>query len=196
VVKPPAPSYGDDYNPYDNGGSSSSSSGGGHGGYGGDGADNHWSQSPSSAAVAAAAMGAPPPRNSSSNSSGGCGGARGGGSLARVLQRRGGGGAAAQPVASSRLGSGAAVNGVASKVSPFATEKTAAQVEREFHDADKVLTQLMTEKSSLANESERLLIRGLKTLKDRTRLQQVDLRLDELGKEISTMRKVLSAKPQ
>jgi hypothetical protein len=41
----------------------------------------------------------------------------------------------------------------------------------------------------------RLHQRGLKTLRDRARLQQVEGRLDELSKEISILRQKLSAKP-
>jgi hypothetical protein len=41
----------------------------------------------------------------------------------------------------------------------------------------------------------RLHTRGLKTLKDRTRLQAVEFRLGELARDISQVRKDLSAKP-
>lgn len=42
---------------------------------------------------------------------------------------------------------------------------------------------------------DRLHQRGLKTLKDRTRLQQVEHRLNELSKDISHLRMRLSSKP-
>jgi hypothetical protein len=42
---------------------------------------------------------------------------------------------------------------------------------------------------------DRLLQRGQKTLKDRMRLQAVDLRLGELNSDISHLRKELSVKP-
>jgi hypothetical protein len=42
---------------------------------------------------------------------------------------------------------------------------------------------------------DRLLQRGQKTLKDRMRLQAVELRLGELNSDISHLRKELSAKP-
>lgn len=41
----------------------------------------------------------------------------------------------------------------------------------------------------------RLDVRGLKTLRDRTRLQQVEARLGELSKDISSLRMKLSSKP-
>ena len=66
---------------------------------------------------------------------------------------------------------------------------------RDYNEADAVLTQRMTEKTALKEEGERLLTRGLKTLRERTRLQQVDLRLDELSGEIAALRRILSGKP-
>jgi hypothetical protein len=41
----------------------------------------------------------------------------------------------------------------------------------------------------------RLHVKGLKTLKDRTRLQQIDFRLNDVNKDISSLRMRLSAKP-
>jgi hypothetical protein len=100
---------------------------------------------------------------------------------------------------------------------PFATEKTSREIVNVFDNLDRQLTGCMTEKTSLQEENERsaysskdrivlvdhapllpflrLLQRGLKTLKDRTRQQQIEFRLEELGKEISSLRKQLSVKP-
>jgi hypothetical protein len=64
-----------------------------------------------------------------------------------------------------------------------------------FEETEKKLTVLMTEKSQLNAESSRLLQRGGKVLRERTRLLYVDARLDELGKEIAVERKKLSGKP-
>ena len=52
----------------------------------------------------------------------------------------------------------------------------------------------MTERTSLL-ECERLHQRGGKTLKERTRLTEVELRLSELNKEISSTRRSLTSKP-
>ena len=52
----------------------------------------------------------------------------------------------------------------------------------------------MTERTSLL-ECERLHQRGGKTLKERTRLTEVELRLSELNKEISITRRSLTSKP-
>lgn len=41
----------------------------------------------------------------------------------------------------------------------------------------------------------RLQVRGLKTLKERTRFQTVESRLSELSRDIGQVRKELSAKP-
>ena len=78
---------------------------------------------------------------------------------------------------------------------PFGTEQSAAHNLVSFEDTDRRLTALMTEKSVLYEESARLQQRGGKVLKDRARLQHVDARLEELGREIAVERKKLSAKP-
>jgi len=74
---------------------------------------------------------------------------------------------------------------------PYGTEDTAL-LQSKFDDLEKNLTSLMTEKTSLMEESEKLHQRGGKTLKERTRLTQVELRLKELGKDISNIRKELT----
>ena len=74
---------------------------------------------------------------------------------------------------------------------PYGTEDTAI-MQSKFDDLEKNLTSLMTEKTSLMEESEKLHQRGGKTLKERTRLTQVELRLKELGKDISNIRKELT----
>jgi hypothetical protein len=78
---------------------------------------------------------------------------------------------------------------------PFGTFQSAASSMVSFEEAEKKLTALMTEKAQLNEESSRLLQRGGKVLRERTRLQYVDARLDELGKEIAAERKKLSGKP-
>lgn len=78
---------------------------------------------------------------------------------------------------------------------PFGTSQSAASSMVSFEESERKLTALMTEKALLNDESSRLLQRGGKLLKERTRLQYVDARLDELGKEIAVERKKLSGKP-
>ena len=78
---------------------------------------------------------------------------------------------------------------------PFGTFQSAASSMVSFEETERKLTALMTEKSVLNEESSRLLQRGGKVLRERTRLQYVDARLDELGKEIAVERKKLCGKP-
>jgi hypothetical protein len=78
---------------------------------------------------------------------------------------------------------------------PFGTDQSKAIDMSSFDDADNRLTVLMTEKSVLYEESARLQQKGGKVLKERTRLQQVDARLIEVGKEIAYERKILTGKP-
>jgi hypothetical protein len=78
---------------------------------------------------------------------------------------------------------------------PFGTFQSVASSLVSFEETEKKLTVLMTEKSQLNAESSRLLQRGGKVLRERTRLLYVDARLDELGKEIAVERKKLSGKP-
>lgn len=78
---------------------------------------------------------------------------------------------------------------------PFATEQSAAEISKVYADIDRKLTYLMTERTTLHEEYERLHQRGGKTLKERTRLTEVELRLGELNKEISSARKSLTSKP-
>ena len=78
---------------------------------------------------------------------------------------------------------------------PFGTALSASENMVSFADTEKKLTSLMTEKSVLYEESARLQQRGGKILKDRARLQHVDARLVEIGKEIAVERKKLSGKP-
>ena len=56
---------------------------------------------------------------------------------------------------------------------PFGTDDTVSQDLVAYDDLEKHLTSMMSEKRSLNDESERLLQRGGKTLKERTRLTQV-----------------------
>ena len=78
---------------------------------------------------------------------------------------------------------------------PFGTAQSASENMVSFADTEKKLTSLTTEKSVLYEESARLQQRGGKILKDRARLQHVDARLVEIGKEIAVERKKLSGKP-
>lgn len=78
---------------------------------------------------------------------------------------------------------------------PFGTDQSKNIDMTSFDDADNRLTALMTEKSVLYEESARLQQKGGKVLKERTRLQQVDVRLIEVGKEIAYQRKILTGKP-
>ena len=78
---------------------------------------------------------------------------------------------------------------------PFGTEQSVASTMISFEETDRRLTALMAEKASLYEESAKLLQRGGKILKERTRAQYVDARLEEIGKEISIERKKLSGKP-
>ena len=78
---------------------------------------------------------------------------------------------------------------------PFGTELSVASTMISFEETDRRLTALTAEKASLYEESAKLLQRGGKILKERTRAQYVDARLEEIGKEISIERKKLSGKP-
>jgi len=115
---------------------------------------------------------------------------------------------------------------------PFATESSSAALAKTYEAAEKALTVLICEKTSLREEgaryvshiyyffarfrpgvqvlishhpisllptcyaqNKRLHQRGGKTLKERTRLTQVELRLTELDKEIAQMRRQLTQKP-
>jgi hypothetical protein len=109
-------------------------------------------------------------------------------SLSSLLQNRGsggGGGVGAYPGAPS----------TALSNSPFANDLTSAQINHTFDEMERRLTVMMTEKTTLNEEGERLHGRGLKTLKERTRLQAVEFRLSELSRDIGAVRKDLSAKP-
>lgn len=81
------------------------------------------------------------------------------------------------------------------RITPFATEQSTSEFIHHFEDLDRKLTTLMTEKTSLTEESERLRQRGCKTLKERSRFCTVEKRLEDLGKEISGVRKSLAGKP-
>ena len=78
---------------------------------------------------------------------------------------------------------------------PFGTDQSAVVNMVSFEDTDRKLTALMTEKSVLYEESARLQQKGGKVLKDRARLQYIDARLVEVGREIASERKKLSGKP-
>jgi hypothetical protein len=78
--------------------------------------------------------------------------------------------------------------------SPFATDATQSELES-FDALDRELTTLMTEKKELDDEQGRLHQRGGKTLKERTRLKQVEARLLVLGRDVSGLRKKLALKP-
>lgn len=78
---------------------------------------------------------------------------------------------------------------------PFATESSAAALVAAFDAVEKQLTALITEKNLLREESAKLHQKGGKTLKDRTRLVQVEMRLGELDKDIAATRKQLTTKP-
>ena len=79
--------------------------------------------------------------------------------------------------------------------SPWATDASSSELAAAFDDIEKKLTSLMAERTSLRNESEKLHNRGAKTLKDRTSLVKVEMRLTEVDKEISAARKSLLARP-
>ena len=84
---------------------------------------------------------------------------------------------------------------ISSNGTPFATEQSAAEISKVYAEIDKKLTYLMTERTALHEECEKLHQRGGKTLRERTRLTEVELRLGELNKEISLTRKSLTSKP-
>ena len=84
---------------------------------------------------------------------------------------------------------------ISSNGTPFATEQSAAEISKVYAEIDKKLTYLMTERTALHDECEKLHQRGGKTLRERTRLTEVELRLGELNKEISSTRKSLTSKP-
>ena len=79
---------------------------------------------------------------------------------------------------------------------PWATESSSVELAKVYDETERVLTTYITEKTNLKDESDRLHQRGGRTLKERTRLVQVEYRLDELEKEISNTRKKLLARPQ
>ena len=80
-------------------------------------------------------------------------------------------------------------------IAPFGTSQSVLSSMAVYEETDRHLTALMTEKASLNEESSRLLQRGGKVLRERTRLQHIDARLVEIGKEIAHERKKLSGKP-
>ena len=57
------------------------------------------------------------------------------------------------------------------------------------------LTTLIAERKTLDDEGDRLFQKGTKTIKEKSRLSFIDGRVDELKKEISVTRKLLSNKP-
>lgn len=80
-------------------------------------------------------------------------------------------------------------------IAPFGTSQSVLSSMAVYDETDRHLTALMTEKASLNEESSRLLQRGGKVLRERTRIQHIDARLGEIGKEIAHERKKLSGKP-
>ena len=80
-------------------------------------------------------------------------------------------------------------------IAPFGTSQSVLSSMAVYDETDRHLTALMTEKASLNEESSRLLQRGGKVLRERTRIQHIDARLEEIGKEIAHERKKLSGKP-
>ena len=86
--------------------------------------------------------------------------------------------------------------GAVASASPWATSASSSELSARFDAIDKNLTVLITERTNLVDESSRLHQRGGKTLRERSRLAAVELRLSELEREISTDRKQLAARPQ
>ena len=82
-----------------------------------------------------------------------------------------------------------------SNTTPFGTDNISATISKTFDELERKLTALMTEKTALQDETEKLHQRGGKTLKERTRLTQAEARLKEVSKEISATRKELLGKP-
>lgn len=80
-------------------------------------------------------------------------------------------------------------------IAPFGTSQSVLSSMAVYEETDRHLTALMTEKASLNEESSRLQQRGGKVLRERTRLQHIDARIEEIGKEIAHERKKLSGKP-
>ena len=80
-------------------------------------------------------------------------------------------------------------------IAPFGTSQSVLSSMAVYEETDRHLTALMTEKASLNEESSRLQQRGGKVLRERTRLQHIDARIEEIGKEIAYERKKLSGKP-
>ena len=80
--------------------------------------------------------------------------------------------------------------------SPWATEMSSNDLAAAYEGLEKTLTSLITERTGLQAEAEKLHGRGGKTLRDRTRLVQVDMRLGEVEREISSSRKQLLTRPQ
>lgn len=80
-------------------------------------------------------------------------------------------------------------------IAPFGTSQSVLSSMAVYDETDRHLTALMTEKASLNEESSRLLQRGGKVLRERTRIQHIDARLEEICKEIAHERKKLSGKP-
>ena len=80
--------------------------------------------------------------------------------------------------------------------SPWATEMSSSDLATAFDALERSLTSLIPEQTGLRAESEKLHGRGGKTLRDRTRLVQVEMRLGEVEKGISSSRKQLLTRPQ
>ena len=80
--------------------------------------------------------------------------------------------------------------------SPWATDMSSSDLAATYDALERTLTSLITERTDLHHEAEKLHGRGGKTLKDRTRQVQVEIRLGELEKHISSSRKQLLSRPQ
>jgi hypothetical protein len=80
--------------------------------------------------------------------------------------------------------------------SPWATEASSSDLAATYDALERNLTSLITERTSLREEQERLHGRGGKTLKERTRGVQVEMRLGEVDKDIRETRKELLTRPQ
>ena len=79
--------------------------------------------------------------------------------------------------------------------SPWATQETSQELHARIDLIDTHLTSLISEKTSLFAESNKLHQRGGKTLKDRSRLNTIEIRLKELDKDIASDRRQLASRP-
>jgi hypothetical protein len=91
---------------------------------------------------------------------------------------------------------GSSAQRLGSSNAPFGTDENKVILTAEYDVLESRLTDLTRERGSLQVEGERLHQRGCKTLKERTRMTQIEARMGDIGKQIAELRRSLAGKPQ